>query len=198
VEGINMAINITYKIDIYTDWHCGSGLTSGADIDMLVIKDKDGFPFIPGKTLKGLLREAAIEIALLKGINPESDDFIISVFGLFDDTDIFESKVHSTSVCHFSNAELNKTLKEKSKHLTTHFYRKNASTAINDKGLADEHSLRKMETTIPLELFAKINGIPVKHIDRMIDCFKWIKQLGQNRHHGLGRCKFEIIEGGQK
>ena len=51
--------DITFKITFFSEWHCGSGLSSGSDLDALVIKDKDNFPFIPGKTLKGLIREAA-------------------------------------------------------------------------------------------------------------------------------------------
>ncbi len=51
-------MDIRYKIQFHTFWHCGSGLASGADADLLVIKDKDGIPYVPGKTVKGLLREA--------------------------------------------------------------------------------------------------------------------------------------------
>jgi hypothetical protein len=31
-------MNIHYKITFHTYWHCGSGLASGADADLLVIK----------------------------------------------------------------------------------------------------------------------------------------------------------------
>ena len=55
-------MDIKYKVIFFTDWHCGSGLAAGADVDALVIKDSDGLPYIPGKTMKGLLREAAEEI----------------------------------------------------------------------------------------------------------------------------------------
>ncbi|MDD2650440.1 MAG: RAMP superfamily CRISPR-associated protein, partial [Candidatus Cloacimonetes bacterium] len=48
-----------YQVKFLSDWHCGSGLTSGSDVDALVIKDQNNLPIIPGKTIKGLLREAA-------------------------------------------------------------------------------------------------------------------------------------------
>lgn len=54
-----MSQNITFAIQFYSPWHCGSGLSAGADVDELVIKDKNGMPFVPGKTIKGLMREAA-------------------------------------------------------------------------------------------------------------------------------------------
>lgn len=49
-------INITIRF--FSQWHCGSGTSAGADVDELVVKDKNGMPYIPGKTLKGLIREA--------------------------------------------------------------------------------------------------------------------------------------------
>ena len=55
---------IDYQIEFFSQWHCGSGLSAGADIALLVIKDKEGMPFIPGKTLKGLIREAVENLVL--------------------------------------------------------------------------------------------------------------------------------------
>lgn len=47
---------INYSIQIYTYWHCGSGLAAGADVDLLPVKNKKGLPYVPGKTIKGLVR----------------------------------------------------------------------------------------------------------------------------------------------
>ena len=46
---------LNYKIEFFSEWHCGSGLSAGADIDALAIKDSDGLPYIPGKTLRLLM-----------------------------------------------------------------------------------------------------------------------------------------------
>lgn len=46
--------NLKYSIQFYTNWHCGSGQAAGADVDALVVKDAQGLPFVPGKTIKGL------------------------------------------------------------------------------------------------------------------------------------------------
>lgn len=64
-------MDITYKIEFFSEWHCGSGLSAGADTDALVIKDSEGFPYIPGKTLKGLFREAIEELIELKDTSTE-------------------------------------------------------------------------------------------------------------------------------
>ena len=61
--------DINIKIEFFSPWHCGSGLSAGADADSLVIKDINGLPFIPGKTIKGLIREAVEDYAALRGLD---------------------------------------------------------------------------------------------------------------------------------
>jgi CRISPR/Cas system CSM-associated protein Csm3 (group 7 of RAMP superfamily) len=189
--------DINYKITFYSDWHTGSGLTSGSDLDALVIKTGDGLPFIPGKTLKGLLKEAAIEIDKLK-LNP-ADDFIQSIFG--ESPEVMEEEIKTISgISHFSNAELDEELKNEIQkaHLEHFFFRELSSTAILEIGTAKPHSLRKMEVSIPCILNANVLNVPDDFQLRLIECFKWIKRLGQNRNRGLGRCKFEPISEGGK
>ena len=78
-------MKITDKIEFHTDWHCGSGLAAGADVDALVVKDENGMPFVPGKTIKGLVREAVSEIRSFKGAT--EDEKFVEAFGFFDDKD---------------------------------------------------------------------------------------------------------------
>lgn len=199
---------IIYKIKFHSEWHCGSGLTSGSDLDALAVKDADGFPFIPGKTLKGLIQEAAIELfgndfdnkyQMLpagKSASNTLDHFIPIVFGYFDEKEISESKLHTRGTAFFSNAVLSEALRKQAKEsgLTSFFYREIAATAIGENGIAKKHSLRRMETVIPCELVATISGIDENYVEEMKKCLKFIKRLGQNRHRGLGRCSFEVVE----
>ena len=81
-------MNIRYQIELHTWWHCGSGQSAGADVDALVIKDKNGMPFIPGKTIKGLLRDAAEELigwsAETGKADYDEDSAFVKLFGHFD------------------------------------------------------------------------------------------------------------------
>ena len=61
---------LIYKIEFQSYWHIGSGLSTGTANDASLLKDRNNFPFIPGKTLKGLIRDAAL---LLSGISSEID-----------------------------------------------------------------------------------------------------------------------------
>jgi CRISPR/Cas system CSM-associated protein Csm3 (group 7 of RAMP superfamily) len=191
-------MNIKYKITFFGDWHCGSGLSSGVDVDLLVIKDENNLPFIPGKTIKGLVREAVEEIdKLSKSSNNETKEMINQAFGYFDKN----SKEATKGLCFFTNAELNNELKNKiiEAQFSRYLYRRIASTAINDEGVAEEHSLRQIEVTIPCELYGTIKDVPEKLENTIIKGLKFVKRLGQNRNRGLGRCSITIVnEGGTK
>jgi len=187
---------ITYQIEFSTYWHTGSGLSSGVDANLAVIKNEHGLPFIPGRTLKGLLREAA---EILNELNTDlvSKDFITTVFGIGEDQSI--NGEHRAGQCFFSNATL-------SKHLTGHLqnhpeegkmlFSTIASTAINEKGIAKDQTLRQMEATIPLTLYATIESFPddPEMVKQVNYCFQWIKKMGANRSRGLGRCEFSQIK----
>lgn len=185
-------MKVRYKIKFFSYWHCGSGLTSGADLNLLTIKDEYGLPFIPGKTIKGLLREAIEELNELKNAN--KDDLIKEAFGYFNK----ESKdiIAIQGQCFFKNAELPTELKKEiiAGQLSQFLYEGISSTAIDKNGVADENSLRKMEVCIPCELEGSITGVSEKLKDEFKEGFQLIKRLGQNRNRGLGRCLFYDVE----
>lgn len=181
-----MSQSIKYRIKFYSDWHCGSGLSAGADSDSLVIKDGDKLPFIPGKTMKGLIRESVEEI---QGFE-KTDLGLIKIFGAES-----EKNTGEQGVCFFTNVCLKNDLKDVivDEKLQEYMYRDIASTSIDDKGVAVDHSLRKMEVTIPCELEGEIFDVPDDCVEIMKKGLKFIKRLGQNRNRGLGRCSVEII-----
>lgn len=196
-------MNIHYKIKFFSDWHCGSGLSAGADIDLLVIKDqKTNLPYIPGKTMKGLIREAVEEIEKLSCLDPQSEKGETSeigksaskkVFGYFDK----ESKAE-IGLSFFTNATLSEGLQNAvvANNLSNYFYQSVASTAIGDNGVAKQHSLRRMEVAIPCELEGAILNVPDDLVNIIKDGLFFIKRLGQHRNRGLGRCQITIEEKG--
>jgi len=183
-----MSQTIKYKILFLSDWHCGSGLSAGADLDILVIKDGDQLPFVPGKTMKGLIRESVEEIQSFAGTE-------------FDLIKIFGSKCNSEGiseqgVCFFTNADLEEETRTTiiDKNLQSFMYRSISQTSINDEGTAEKNSLRKMEVVVPCELRGEILNVPEESVEIMKNGLKFIKRLGQNRNRGLGRCVIDIEE----
>lgn len=58
-----------YKIEFLSDWHVGSGLSGGPSSDNIALKDESEFPFIPGKTIKGLLKDSLAEIMNIQDVS---------------------------------------------------------------------------------------------------------------------------------
>ena len=185
---------INYKIEFFSCWHCGSGLSAGADVDALVIKDKNGIPFIPGKTIKGLLREAVEEI-LYSGVEDAHsvDELIKESFGLFIDKNNFWK-----GSMFFTNAELSPSLQSKIQtvQLEKYLYTSIASTAIEENGIAKDFSLRKIQLVVPCELYGTIMNVPDNMEEILAKGLKFIKRVGVNRNRGLGRCSLSVIEKG--
>lgn len=191
---------IIYKIEFYSNWHTGSGLAAGNDLDMVVIKDENGLPYIPGKTLKGNLREAAESI---NKINPEfvTKEFIQNVFGerVGEDKEDRKEKdyQYKISECFFSNAEFDEETYNSLKgndDLKKQLFEKTASTEINKEGVAENHSLRSFETTIPVVLYAKVEGVEDSYFNEFEHCLNYVKRIGLNKNKGLGRCKLSILK----
>ena len=190
---------IFYKIEFFSDWHCGTGQTSGADTSALVITDEYGFPYIPGKTLKGLLREAAENLTVFAKDKYNSET-MNDIFGVkVNETPTEKESIKDPSVpgkAVFSNGELTENLK---KHIDKEglkecLFRITSSTAIDKAGQAKDTSLRKTQVTVPLPLFAKINNVNDSQKELLKNCMKWVKRLGQNRNRGLGRCQLSVID----
>lgn len=180
-------MKIKYKIQFHSYWHCGSGLAAGAGVDALVVKDANGLPFVPGKTIKGLLREAMTELRTWEGKETDNDQDFLALFGYFDE----DTKEHTAATAFFSNAELKKNEQEaiKNEKLQEHLYKAVSSTAIDaTKGIAKEHSLRKIEVVVPCELYGEIYDVPDNIVEELTRAMGFIKTMGTNRNRGLGRC----------
>ena len=190
-------MDINYKIIFHSEWHCGSGQSAGFGVDLTVIRDRHGLPFIPGKTLKGLFRDAAVNLKELDTRNKNGwHDFINAVFGTGGD----EGGGCATD-CFFTNAALELPVDiynqlAKNEELKRFLFRAISATAINDKGVASEHSLRVTETVIPLTVEATIHKFPDSIANRVKikQCVQWIKRMGLHRNRGLGRCTLQIVE----
>lgn len=181
--------NIKYTIEFYSQWHCGSGLSAGADVDALVVKDKDDMPYVPGKTIKGLVREAVEN--LMQFTRADKSGLIEQAFGKGGET---------TGCAHFGNAELDAKERDAivKANAAQFLYNKVTTTAISDEGTAQDHSLRSIETVVPCTLYGEITGVPEELAGDIVRSFGLIKRIGHKRTRGLGRCDIRPIEkGGQ-
>jgi CRISPR/Cas system CSM-associated protein Csm3 (group 7 of RAMP superfamily) len=164
-------------------------LDAGADADSIVLKDGDNLPYIPGKTLKGLFKDALMEIADVGRIDRSIIEQIFG--GVNKDNSSFAGKAF------FNNAVLPVQEQEeiKSNKLSEYLYRNIASTAINDRGVAVKGSLRTIQVTIPVVMEGSV--VLKEQIDgaeqAFEQAFKWLRYIGVSRNRGLGRCKISKL-----
>lgn len=194
-------MNIEYTIKIHSYWHCGSGLAAGANVDALVVKDKNGMPYIPGKTIKGLIREAVENYLMFTSadneeaeeVNNKMAEKVKTAFGVpVSDDD--EHKYKTKGNAFFTNAELESNLRSDiiRAGLQQYLFTNISSTAIDDKGIAVDNSLRRIEVTVPCELEGKIIDLDDSLSDIVSKSFGFIKRLGVSRNRGLGRCTVSV------
>lgn len=166
------------KITFFDYWHLSSGFSAGAQLDTLVIKDEFNLPYVPGKTIKGLVREMAEYIDHKKA------------------DEVFGHEGEKMSKVYFSNLTLKEEIYEylaKNDDLKEYLYSKITSTKIDTKGVAQKDSLREIEVVIPLELYGQIQCEDEKDFELIQKAIGMIKQMGLARNRGLGRCEITRI-----
>ncbi len=182
-------MTLIYKIKFFDYWHLSSGLSAGSKLDSTVVKDGNNIPYVPGKTIKGLVREMALNFDC---------NFIDVCFGTTTDKkDKYydKSKKEKGGQCYFSNAMLKEDTKKQiiQNNLQDNLYDVIASTKIGKESIAVDNSLRAIEVVVPLTLYGEIQDIPTKFKNEIKQSLKLIKRVGLNRNRGLGRCQF-IVE----
>ena len=170
-------MKLKYELKFYDYWHLGSGLSAGAKLDSTVLKDAQGIPYAPAKTIKGLAREMA-ELT-------QNSAFVKRCFG---------AEGVEIAQLYFTNACLDEqTYKEiVTSQLQERLYDVIASTKI-ENGIAADNSLREIEVVLPISLYGKIENIQTQEdFTKLADALKMIKRMGLNRNRGLGRCEFIV------
>ncbi len=177
-----------FEITLLSDMCCGSGTGNGSDVDVVASFDKYGLPRIPGKRLRGLLREKAFEVCA----DPKK---VISLFGesgkpsrlIVDNADIENADA--------IRAGLSGRLASETKRA---FAGKRTNTAIElGTGVAKKGSLRTIEVVKKgsCTFICPVTIIDAQPGDEEIvkNSFKVLRSIGMDKHRGLGEiiCKMK-------
>ena len=183
-------MTLHYEIRFYDYWHLGSGLSAGAKLDSTVVKTGDGLPFVPGKTLKGVLRELA-----------ESEGectFVNACFGGSTDEQspcYEESAKNVAGLCRFANAQIAPATAKSiaAAKQQEYLYDTIASTKIGENGVAEDKSLREIEVVVPMVLEGYVSDIPdAQSYEKLARLMQMVKRMGLGRNRGLGRCEITV------
>lgn len=189
----------TISVQFLSDWHISQGTGDGYKSDSIIVRDADGFPCIPGRALKGALREGAQRIGQCRKDLKEAENFFFGTRNFSLDTN--NAGIVRVSTAHLPPvfAESIKGL-EKREELLGDLVILRSQTAINDDGLAQSGSLRTIECALMgLELFAQIEVHTSEIEDSWVEqyfsavCLA-VKSIGGGRSRGLGRCRLTLLD----
>ncbi|WP_232227474.1 RAMP superfamily CRISPR-associated protein [Hoylesella shahii] len=158
------------------------------DVDALVIKDAQGLPFVPGKTIKGLVREA---LAYTLSQENKSKGMLTSICGQFKDKDNCTKGRAFFTDATLHDDEKNVIVRD---NLARFLYQSVSATAIDNDGIAKDKSLRKTETTLPCTLYGQIMNLEDQEAHEVERALMMIKRLGAGRTRGYGRCNISMEE----
>ena len=196
------------EFNIQSYWHIGSGSEGGAYADALALKDSNQLPYLPGKSIKGLLRDAFTkaeknnwfsDVSLSENSSTTSKSLVSLLFGDENNNGAFNQGAIQISSGVLSSQE--------TAFLTQHpqaksqLYKVTYSTAINDEtGVAENTSLRSMEVCVPMTLTAQVelNANHISYLENkkllnekfsvwLTQVSNFITEIGAKRHRGLGK-----------
>ncbi|MFN8614203.1 MAG: RAMP superfamily CRISPR-associated protein [Vulcanimicrobiota bacterium] len=199
----------TLKFALSSYWRVSSGRGGDALADTLVLRDANGLPVIPGRAVKGLLRDA-MNLASLSGA--VSSKSIVRWFGSQLPGYSVENEEHSQKLeearyqtteaeLWFGSATLPSSWSSWAKdhpdsEVLSALFAFQSSTAIDKEGMAQEHSLRVAEVAVPMELRAEVRGPDedLSWVQDLKNCLPLLRYLGSRRNRGLGRVDVSLEE----
>lgn len=198
----------TLKIEFLSDWHIGSGNGRSGSIDRLVKRDRWGLPFIPAKTLTGILRDACELVAISLDYGTESSFWQQWIDYLFGDEPALEkgAKQQAPKPAAFS---------VRSAHFPSDFCQairhkpllKESLTFIKPGVEIDPNSGTAKPDFLRFEEMARVGAVLSASCELaaiadaeqqataqalLIAGATFVERLGAKRRRGAGRCKLEF------
>lgn len=179
-------------IKFYSNWAIGSG-KGGNGKDSVLLLDDNGLPFLPGRTFKGLVRDAFLECG-----NTEKE--AIKLFGHKKNKEVKKENLKS-GILRFNSAYLPESFQTLDTKIKEQLFGTKTSTCLEDNKQAKDPSLRKNEVCIPVELHthilvqkdnSELKGGVGGNFEKITQALKMLKFLGKKRHRGFGRCEITV------
>lgn len=200
-------------INIQGYWHPGTGRGKGSQLDAVTHRGADGLPRLPGRTLRGLVRDAVHRWEHFGGYGEVLDPPVCDqLFGPYapaegDAEDQADMGQTWPGLLRFSDAQLPAadrraiTGHPERAALIAGLYRSHFSTRIEHKtGTADENTLRGIELVVPLTLYADIDLVATARYrdletrwPGLLDAaLPLVRAVGAHRSRGLGRATLTL------
>lgn len=189
-----MKIDIILKSDLCTS----SGENYNAALDLDVVYDEYGFPYIPAKRLKGLIREAALELVEFGIFTQEDYDFLFGLEGIKHTAFILDDAYPEKHTQYVEDLKkcTDPMIKHQQRVLNQYTYTR-TQTALTPEGTAKENSLRTfrvvnrgLKFTANLSLVKTLTKTQKKLLKTAVSM---VKHIGMNRTRGLGMVEMKLL-----
>ena len=200
------------QVEILEFWHAGSSRGSGVAADASCLRDRDGLPYLPGRHLKGLVRDAVDRCPLVEGrvAGKKAEQVLEALFGsrgVVHDSKRKEPEIEERTArgaLAFGNAVLPEALRFELRHgekrLVPHLFTGLSQTAVeHGTGVAETRSLRRTEVVVPLTLQATVEWVGAEPESAwpwqaiLKDALPLVMAVGRMRSRGLGRCRMRLL-----
>ena len=196
-----------------SDWHVGTGLSQSGGLDRLIARERvevteEGgitpisfdIPFLPAKSLTGILRDAAERLAfgLDEGTFGEWSDLVDFIFGAAPTSTAGDHRPARLSI---RPARLPDSIAARAARSGDRLSTGRHSTAMTELGAARDHTLRYIEVGRADAVFVGPVQLDTRALDpdaiELVKAFivvaaSLIEGIGAGRRRGLGRCRVEI------
>lgn len=193
----------TLQIELLDYTLPGTGKADENDLDEIVLRDNEGLPMIPGKHLKGLLRQAVRCGQAWKWLTtmpPQEKDWEHYLFGTSVIEDGLTADQSQPGRLHIGNALLSQPVAD---YLLANpaqipfLYAPVGANSCNEYGVSKTHSRRRIEVIVPMTLYAPIHPIGPLPDENWLTILKTVLPLitavGKLRRRGYGRACLTVV-----
>lgn len=197
---------ISLTLTFMSDWHVGEGAGSSGHIDRIVRRHpEDSLPYVPAKTLTGILRDGCEKIALGLDEGKEGgpwQQFLSAIFGQqSQDTDMSATTTHARLSIGSARFEpVLRSLLAESPELKAALTFVKPGIKVDESGVAESKMLRYEEVVLAgASLMAEaVLDVPEKSRQAALALLaagaKAVERLGAKRRRGNGRCVLNIAQ----
>ena len=183
------------EIKLNSDLCCYSGEVYNTSVDVDVVYDKYGIPYIPAKRIKGCIKEAALEL---------NDMGLLTHY-----KEIFGEEGNCPAIFSLSNAKIkdydkiveeiksfnSDELCEAQKILNLYTYTRTQTTIDEKTGSAKENSLRTLRVVKKgLTFNAELDFRNKEYLEEFKNAVSMVKHMGVSRTRGLGLVELKVVE----
>lgn len=187
----------TLHVKFLSDWQISSGIGDGHWADSMLVRDSDGLPYIPGRALKGALREGAHRLSLCRTDLAKVETALWGTKAAPGSPTIPGLLQVSPGILAGGIREALLAVPDRDAFVRDLTCRR-VQTALDDDRQVVNRTLRKLECGIAgLEFTAELVITVDKKAESWIHAYlravcAAVKSMGGNRSRGLGLCRVTL------